>query len=102
MLFHPHDVRDDLARLLDDDHVADPDVFALDLVGIVQAGAADDGAGQFHRLQIGHRRDGPGLADLHADVAEPGRGLVLLELVGDRPSAGSCSCCPAARADRSG
>ena len=59
MLFHADDVRDDLARLFHDHHVADADVLAFDFFGIVQAGPADRGAGQLDRLQVGHRRDRP-------------------------------------------
>ena len=61
-------------------------VLALDLVGVVQAGAADDRAGQLDRLQIGHGRDRARLAHLHANGVEPGRRFVLLELVGDDPA----------------
>src|SRR5262249_32129259 len=53
-------VRNDLTGLLDDHHVAHADVLALDFVGVVQAGALDDGAGQFDRRQIGHWRDRAG------------------------------------------
>ena len=80
------DVRNDFARFFDDHDVADPHVLALDFVGIVQAGSLDDRAGQLDRRQIGHRRDCAGLAHLHADVEQPGRGFVLLELVGDQPA----------------
>ncbi len=51
----PDDLRDDLAGLLDDDRVADPDVLALELVGVVQAGTLDGRAGQLHRLEVGDR-----------------------------------------------
>ena len=85
MLFYADDVRDDLARLFDDHHVADADVLALDLFGIVQAGAADRGAGQLDRFQVGDRRNRAGFADLHADVIDLGRPFVLLEFIGDDP-----------------
>jgi hypothetical protein len=57
-----------------------------DLVGVVEAGAADGRAGQFDRLQLGDRRDRARLAHLHANVVQPGGRLVLLELVGDDPA----------------
>ncbi len=60
----------------------------LDLLGVVQARPADDRAGQLDGLQVGHRRDRPGLADLHTDARHAGCGLVLLELVGDHPPRG--------------
>ena len=52
----------------------------------MQAGPADDRAGQLDRLQVGHRRDGAGLADLHADVADASGRFVFLELVGHDPA----------------
>ena len=45
----PDDLRDDLAGLLDHDRVADPDVLAGDLVGVVQAGPLDGRPGQGDR-----------------------------------------------------
>ena len=60
----PDDLGDDLAGLLDHDRVADPDVLALELVGVVQAGALDGRAGQQHRLELGDRRQLARLADL--------------------------------------
>ena len=102
MLLDADDVRDDLARLLDDDRVADADVLAVDLVGVVQAGAADGRAGELHRFQVGDRRDGAGLADLHADVVERGGRFVLLELVGDQPARALAGGAQAVRAGRSG
>ena len=45
------DLGDDLAGLLDHDGVADPDVLAGDLVGVVQAGPLDGRAGQRHRAR---------------------------------------------------
>ena len=79
-------VRNHLARLLDHEHVADADVLAGDLVGVVEARPADGRAGKFHRFEVGHRRDRAAAAHLHADAGERGRGLVLLELPGDRPA----------------
>ena len=82
------DVRNDLARLLHHHHVAHADVLALDFLGVVQARPADDRAGQFDRFQVGDGRDRAGLAHLHADGVDAGRGLVFLELVGDDPPRG--------------
>ena len=60
------DLGDDLAGLLDHDRVADADVLALELVGVVQAGALDGRAGQLDRLEVGDRRELARLADLDA------------------------------------
>ena len=86
VLLHAHDVRDDLARLFDDDDVADADVFARDLFRVVQAGPADGRTGQLDGLQIRDGRDRAGLADLHADIVQPRGGFIFLELVGDHPA----------------
>ena len=48
------DLGDDLAGLLDHHRVADPDVLAGDLVGVVQRGPLDRRAGQADRLEVGH------------------------------------------------
>ncbi len=52
----------------------------------MQAGPPDDGAGQFDRLEIGHRRDRARFANLHANVQQSGGGFVFLEFVGDHPA----------------
>ena len=85
MFFHADHMRDHLASLLHHQHIADADVLAGDLVCVVQARPTDDRAREFHRLEVGHRRDRAAAAHLHADPGEPGRGLELLELPGDRP-----------------
>ena len=84
---------DHLARLFDDDDVAGADVLAGDLVGVVKARAADDRAGELHRLQIGHRRHRPPAPHLDADPGKRCRRLELLKLPRDRParSFGGCS-----------
>ena len=86
VFFDADDVRDDLARLLDDDRVADADVLAGDLLGVVQADAADRRAGDLHRLQVGRGREGAALADGDEDVVDARGRFVLLELVGDEPA----------------
>ena len=49
----PDHLRDHVAGALDDHGVADADVLARDLVGVVQGGVADGGAADEHRLQLG-------------------------------------------------
>ena len=88
VFFHADDVRDDLARLFDDDDVPLAHVLALDLVGVVQAGPLDDRTGQLDRFKIGHGRDRAGLAHLDTDRREPRGSFVFLEFVGDRPAGG--------------
>ena len=73
-------LRDDLAGLLDADGVAFADILAGDLIGVVQGRAGDGRAGEQDRVELGDGRDGSGAADLHADLAEDGLGLVRREL----------------------
>ena len=77
-------LRDHVAALLDGDPVADADVFARHLVGIVESRARNRAAGKLYRLQLGHRRQDARTAHLHCDVANPRNRLLRLELVGDR------------------
>ena len=78
--YDAEDLRDDLAGLLDADGVAFTDILAGDFVGVVQRRARDGRAGQQDGVEFGDGRDGTGAADLHADLAEDGLGLVGREL----------------------
>ena len=80
-----------------DDGVADPDIAALaqwlavaadalDVVLVVQRGVLHDDAADRDRLELRHRRQRAGAADLDLDVAQHGRGLLGRELVRDRPA----------------
>src|SRR5262245_38784104 len=57
-------LRDDLARLLDPDSVADPHVLALELDEVVQRRSRYGGAGDEYGLELGHGRELAALADL--------------------------------------
>ena len=46
---HADDFRNDVARALNDDAVADADILAIDFVLIVKRGAANRGAAEIHR-----------------------------------------------------
>ncbi len=65
---HPRDFGDDIAAALDFHPVADLHAQALDLVHVVQSGAADGGAADGHGLQGRDRREFPGASDLHQNV----------------------------------
>ena len=52
-----HHLRNDLARFLDDDRVADANVLAADFAQIVQRGVLHRRAGDEHRLHVGPRRE---------------------------------------------
>ena len=84
-VFDARDFRNDFAPLLDIDHVARADVQQGHLFGVVERCAADGGAGQQHRFEVGHRRDGSRPAHLEVDAHKPREGLLGLELVGDGP-----------------
>ncbi len=80
MLLDAHDVRNDLARFLDHDPVADANIFALNLLGVMQAGPCDRGACQLHWLQFGDRRYRACFSNLHADFVQSSNGFVLFDL----------------------
>ena len=85
---HLHDRRDDIACLLDEDPVTDPQILARDLLLIVEGRTGDRAAGDSDRLEFGHRREYAAAADLDGDVEEAGRCLLRLVLVGDGPPGG--------------
>ena len=80
-----HDLRYHVARPLDDDAVADPQVLAGDVVLVVERRELDGGAADHDRLELreGHQR--PGAADVDLDRVERRGGRGRRELVGDRP-----------------
>ena len=82
----PDDLRDDVARLLEDDLIADPDVLAADLVEVVERGPGDGRAGDPGRAQVGDRRQRPGPPDIGHDVLDERLDLLGGELEGDRPA----------------
>ena len=67
---HANDRGDDFAGLLDNDRIADADVFAADLVFIVQGGPRDRAAAEEDGLEFGDRGEDTGAADLDGDVAQ--------------------------------
>ena len=69
-----------------DHRVADAHVLAPQLVQVVQRGVADRGAADEHRLELGHRRQLAGAADLDLDVVQPRQLLLRRVLVRHRPA----------------
>ncbi len=82
----PEDLRDHIAGPLQGHGVADADVLALDLVGVVQGGVADHHAADRHRMQPRDRGQGARTAHLDVDGLQGGGGLLGGELVGDGPA----------------
>ena len=91
------DLRDDVARPLDHDGVADANVVALadrlavriealDVILVVQRDVLDDDAADRDRRQPRHRRQRAGAADLDIDLVDRGRCLLGREFVGDGPA----------------
>ena len=64
-----------------DDGVADADILAPHFALVVQGGVFDRHAADEHRRQAGHRGDGAGAPDLHADVLDLGQRFFGRELV---------------------
>ena len=82
----PDDLGDDVAGLLEDDPVADPDVLAPDLVEVVEGRPRDGRAGDLDRRHVRDRRQRPGPADVRDDVLDERLDLLGRELEGDRPA----------------
>ena len=80
------DLRNDVAGAVNEHGVADAQIQPLDLVHVVQGGVGDRHAAHEHRLQLRHRRDGAGAADLEVDVPHHRAGLLGRILVGDGPT----------------
>lgn len=83
------DLGDDFAGFFDEDGVVDADVFSCEFAEVVEAGAADGGAGELYGLEVGDGSEGSGFSDLDADVADGGLCLFGGEFVGDAPSGGA-------------
>ncbi len=66
--------------------VADAHALAAQLEQVVQRRVADRRAADEHRLQLGHRRELAGAADLHLDAAQRCHLLLRRVLVRDRPA----------------
>ncbi len=82
------DLRDHVPGLAQDDGVADQHALAFDLVGVVQGGQGDGGAGDPDRLQAAERGDPPRAAHVDLDAQQPGGDLLGRVLVGHRPARG--------------
>ena len=83
------DLRDHVAGALQDHRVADADVQARDLVGVVQGGVGDDHAAHGHRRQARHRGEGAGAADLDVDGLQHRARLLRRELPRNPPARGA-------------
>ena len=85
-VLHAHHRRNHFAGFFDHDAVADANVFALDLVFIVQRRATDRAAAHEHRLKHGDRREGSGASDLNDDVDQTRFHAFGFVFVSDRPA----------------
>ena len=82
------DFRDDLAALLDVNHIAHADVQQGDLLGVVQGGPLDGRAGQQYRIEVGNRGNRSRASHLEVDTLQSGQGLLGLEFVCHGPFGG--------------
>ena len=82
----PDDLGDDVARLLEDHVVADPDVLAAHLVEVVERRAGDGRTRHLGRREVRDRRQRPGPPHVRDDVLDEALDLLGRVLVGDRPA----------------
>ena len=85
-LHHADQARDDVAAFLDDNRVADADVLASNFLLVMQRGAADGGAVEENRFQLGNRCERAGAANLDSDRVEPSLRLLRRVFVGHGPA----------------
>ncbi len=74
--------RNDITGLDDPDVVADTQVFARNLIGIMERGTGDGGAGQQHRLQLGDGGQDAGAPHLDRDIADRGSSALGFKFIG--------------------
>ena len=79
-------LRDDVARLLDGDGVADADVLAREVLVVVEGRAADGRPREEDRLELGDGRQDARPPHLDDDRRHPRRRLLGRELVGEGPA----------------
>ena len=83
---HADHLRNNVARPLNDNRVAEADVFSFDFVFVVQGGVGNNHPADVDRFQISHRCQGAGAPHLNADVANGCQRLFGGEFVGNRPA----------------
>jgi len=81
-----HNLRDDIAGPPHYYGIADADVLAPHLVGIMQGGVGDGDPAHENRLQPRYRSQGASTSHLHINGDDAGRRFLGRELVGDRPT----------------
>ena len=81
-----HNLRDDLARLLDEHPIAHVQIEPSDLVEVVQRGVLHRRAGELHRVHHGSRCNGAELADLKLHPPNRRPRLFRGEFVRDAPA----------------
>ena len=81
-----HDLRYDVAGPLHDHVVARPDVFAMDVVLVMQGGSFDRDPADLDRFEDGERREHAGAAHVDLDAVQARDGGGRRELEGDRPA----------------
>ena len=80
------DLRDDVARALHDDRIADADILARDLVLVVKRCVLHDDAANGDGREFRHRRQRACAADLNIDVLQHGHRLLGGKFVRRRPA----------------
>ena len=80
--------RDDIAGLVNDDVIADPDILILNHILIVQLCETNACPCQAHRRQLGVRRDLASPANGDEDVFQPRHRFFRREFIRDRPLRG--------------
>ena len=86
----PCNFRDHITGTPDHDLITDPDVFALNFLGIVKGCIGHGYPADKHGFKTSDRRKGAGSSDLDIDADQSGQGFFGRKLMRDGPSRGSC------------
>src|SRR5262249_51377253 len=80
---HPDHLRNDIASTLDEDLIADTDVFAPDFILIVQRGTTDSDTTNVHWFEISRWRQCSSAPHANVDCQYPGDSLLRCKLKGN-------------------
>ena len=83
---HAYYRRNNLTRFLDDNGIANANIFFGDVILVVQCSAGNCGASQLNRLQLGNRGYNPGTSDLQCNAKQLSCLLFRQELEGGSPA----------------
>ena len=86
---HTHNLRDNITGALNDHTIANANIFASNLICIMQRRILHHDTADRYRLQLGDRRQRARAPDLNINIIELGGGLFGREFMRDSPAPGA-------------